>query len=84
MRSPRLAKAAWNAERAGALARSRSTSRWGALDWPPVAISIEPTPLAAAISRASSKACSVSESVYRPMSNRSSSGSATGWRRVVG
>ena len=64
-----LAKALMNAaRRRRAREQLVETSGAGALDWPPVAISIERTPLPAAMSSACSKECSVSESVYRPMS----------------
>src|SRR3954447_477636 len=68
MRSPRRSNAAWRRDRACGLARSSPIRRWGALDWPPVAISIERAPDSAATSSARSKESSVSESVYRPTS----------------
>src|SRR5664279_2244376 len=84
---PRASKALRKLVRAGWLAKSSSTFRCGALDWPPVAISIERTPLVAAMSSACSNECSVSESVYRPISTEAPCqvGCAESWRsrRVV-
>ena len=63
IRSPRLVKARWNAARLPLSSSSSSMRRCGALDWPPVAISMAVAPTRAATSSASSNVWSGSESV---------------------